>query len=63
MVVSPLQDLADGKISSPSMREMVQGIDNDKDFHMYVRSNASQVPSRPAEIKYEKHSVGFPSII
>ena len=36
---------------------MIQGIDMEKDFQMYITSHSNQVPSRATDIKYEKHSV------
>ncbi|KAL9087998.1 MAG: hypothetical protein Q9159_003353 [Coniocarpon cinnabarinum] len=55
MVISPMGDMVNGT-SSPSMREMIQGIDNDRDFHTYVASHNSQLPSRTADLNYQKHA-------
>ena len=55
MVISPMADTANGNVA-PSMREMIQDIDNDRDFHMFVNSHASQLPTRPADVSYQKHT-------
>lgn len=61
MVVSPVKDGpgAEGSGGPLSLREMVHSIDNERDFQHYVVSHTSNVPSRPPEIRYEKHPVGF----
>lgn len=56
MVVSPVRN-EDEAVGAPSMREMIQRIDNDRDFETYVRGHTSSLPPRPAEIRYEKHPV------
>lgn len=58
LVVSPVRpEAADPNMGPPSMRTMVSNIDNEKDFHTFIISHTSSLPPRPAEIKYEKHSV------
>ncbi|KAK0936113.1 Rho GTPase-activating protein [Friedmanniomyces endolithicus] len=56
--------LGNGVIVSPlngehgaqrSLRDVVAEIDNDKDFHTYVRGHANKIPPRPSEITYEQH--------
>lgn len=41
--------------TSRSLREVASSIDNEKDFVDYVLSFSNKAPSRPTEIKYEKH--------
>lgn len=58
MIVSPVKnDATDNVGESLSMREMVQQIDNERDFQTYVTSHTNNVPSKPADIQYEKHPV------
>ncbi|KAK1052890.1 Rho GTPase-activating protein [Friedmanniomyces endolithicus] len=52
MIVSPLN----GEHGAHrSLRDVVAEIDNDKDFHTYVRGHANKIPPRPSEIRYEQH--------
>lgn len=44
-----------------SMRDMIAQIDNQQDFHSYVRSFSGKVPPRMAEIEYKKHPVSHRS--
>ncbi|KFX99853.1 hypothetical protein V490_01598, partial [Pseudogymnoascus sp. VKM F-3557] len=62
MSVSPLKDQAGeaGK-STRSLREAILDINNEGDLNYFIASYSSQVPPRPAEIKYERHPVMAPS--
>jgi hypothetical protein len=40
-----------------SMRETIALIDNQQDFHSYVRSFSGKIPPRANEIEYKKHPV------
>jgi len=55
MVVSPMKE--DGVAGPRSMREMIQNIDNDRDFFTFVTSYTSNIPPTPAEIVYERNTV------
>ncbi|MGI4796884.1 MAG: hypothetical protein ACRYG8_23100 [Janthinobacterium lividum] len=58
MVVAPVKSPdGDDPATSPSMRGMVQQIDNERDFQTFVTSHMNNVPSKPAELRYEKHPV------
>ena len=39
------------------MRETVQQIDNERDFHGYMISHANNVPSAAPDIAYKQHPV------
>lgn len=56
LAVSPLTD-RDGP--AKSMRDLVQDIDNDRDFHGYMASHSGKV-TRPTDIKYEAHPTQAP---
>ncbi|OBT73735.1 hypothetical protein VF21_07145 [Pseudogymnoascus sp. 05NY08] len=62
MSVSPLKDQAGeaGK-TTRSLREAILDINNEGDLNYFIASHSSQVPPRPAEIKYERHPVMAPS--
>ena len=62
MSVSPLKDQAGeaGK-STRSLREAILDINNEGDLNYFIASYSSQVPPRPAEIKYERHPVSKPA--
>ncbi|KAI9715222.1 MAG: hypothetical protein M1828_000920 [Chrysothrix sp. TS-e1954] len=56
LVVSPIKgEGADEASGILSMRDLVGRIDNERDFYAYVTGQSSNLPARPAEIKYEKH--------
>jgi Rho GTPase-activating protein RGD1 len=38
-----------------SLRDIIQGIDNDSDFHHFIAAQSAKVPARPSEIRYEQH--------
>lgn len=61
MSVSPLKDGEAGK-STRSLREAILDINNEGDLNYFIASHASQVPPRPAEIKYERHPVSAPPL-
>ena len=54
LAVTPLTDKDSGS-SQRSMRDVIYEIDNDTDFHSYVRGHMSKIPARASEIKYEQH--------
>ena len=56
-VVSPVKSQNGETAGTPSMGEMIQQIDNGRDFQLFVTSHTSQLPLRPVDIKYEKHPV------
>ena len=58
LAVTPLTD-KDTAGSQRSMRDVIYEIDNDTDFHSYVRGHMSKVV-RPSEIKYEQHATLMP---
>lgn len=58
LAVTPLTD-KDTAGSQRSMRDVIYEIDNDTDFHSYMRGHTSKVV-RPSEIKYEQHSTLLP---
>jgi len=53
--MSPLND-TDGP-QQRSMREMISQIDNQQDFHGYVKSFSGKIPPRTGDIEYKKHPV------
>jgi Rho GTPase-activating protein RGD1 len=53
LCVSPLRSQAAG--ASKSLREIVQNVDNQRDFHDYILSFSAKAGSRQPDIKYEKH--------
>jgi hypothetical protein len=57
LCVSPLKDQGS---SGRSLRDIAQGVDNDKDFSDYIMSFSAKAGPPPAEIKYEKHSTALP---
>ena len=59
LAVTPLTD-KDSSSSQRSMRDVIYEIDNDTDFHSYMRGHVSKIPSRPSEIKYEQHPTLMP---
>ncbi|OBT99219.1 hypothetical protein VE01_02590 [Pseudogymnoascus verrucosus] len=62
MSVSPLKDQAgEGGKTTRSLREAILDINNEGDLNYFIASHSSQVPPRPAEIKYERHPVMAPS--
>lgn len=46
--------------SQKSLREVVYGVDNEKDLSNYLASFGNKVPPRTSEIKYERNHVGLP---
>ena len=52
LAVSPLTD-KEASTSQRSLRDVVHGIDNEKDLHTYIGGH--KVPPRPSEIRYEQH--------
>jgi hypothetical protein len=54
LAVTPLTD-KDTAGSQRSMRDVIYEIDNDTDFHSYIRGHMSKIPARASEIKYEQH--------
>ncbi|CAK3783277.1 RHO GTPase-activating RGD1-like [Lecanosticta acicola] len=56
LAVSPLAD-RDGP--AKSMRDLVQEIDNERDFHGYLGGHSGKV-TRPSEIRYEAHPTQAP---
>ena len=58
LAVTPLTD-KDTAGSQRSMRDVIYEIDNDTDFHSYIRGHMSKVV-RPSEIKYEQHPTLMP---
>ncbi|GAB7345995.1 hypothetical protein MBLNU457_4769t1 [Dothideomycetes sp. NU457] len=46
--------------SNQSLRDIMDGVDNDKDLHDHIVSQRSRVPPKPSEIKYEQHPTLFP---
>lgn len=61
LAISPMKD-SDGEQSGRSLQAVVAAIDNDRDMNYYIASYASKVPPKPAEIKYERHSVLNPVV-
>jgi Rho GTPase-activating protein RGD1 len=58
MSVSPLKDQsAEAGKSMRSLRDAIMDINNEGDLNYFIASHASQVPPRPAELKYERHPV------
>ena len=56
LCISPLKDQQIGsEIGRRGLREVVQIIDNDKDFRDYVLSFSNKAGTRTSEIRYEKH--------
>lgn len=51
--ISPIKDAQDPVAGAPSMRELIQSIDNQRDFHSFVLGHA--VPAPPPPIQYRKH--------
>jgi len=43
-----------------SLRDIMNGVDNDKDLHTHILSQRSRVPPKPTEIKYEQHPTLLP---
>ncbi|WPG98967.1 RhoGAP-domain-containing protein [Acrodontium crateriforme] len=58
LTVSPLND-KDGPASQRSLREVIQGIDNESDFNTFIGSHSSKV-NRPTDIQYEQHPTLMP---
>jgi Rho GTPase-activating protein RGD1 len=54
LAVTPLTE-KDTAGSQRSMRDVIYEIDNDTDFHSYIRGHLNKIPARPSEIKYEQH--------
>ena len=59
LAVTPLTD-KDAPGSQRSMRDLIYEIDNDTDFHSYMRGHVGKIPPRPSEIKYEQHPTLMP---
>lgn len=51
LAVTPL---GDGNTHQKSLRDLVGGIDNDTDFHIYVAGHSGKV-TKPIELQYEQH--------
>jgi hypothetical protein len=45
-----------------SMRDTIALIDNQQDFHNYVKTYTGKIPPRAAEIEYKKHPVSPPLV-
>ncbi|QSZ30822.1 hypothetical protein DSL72_000380 [Monilinia vaccinii-corymbosi] len=58
--ISPMRAKEQGT-SNRSLREVVHAIDNVKDLSNYISSFAGKVPSRVAEIRYERNAVLQPA--
>lgn len=53
MIVAPLPNAQ----SSRSLRDVMGGIDNERDFHSHIVGQRSKVPPKAADIRYEQHPV------
>lgn len=57
ILISPLPE--EGGVPQKSLREMIAGIDNTTDFNAYITSFSGKIPTKSADLKYEKHPVSF----
>jgi len=46
--------------NNQSLRDIMDGVDNDRDLHDHIVSQRSRVPPKPSDIKYEQHPTLFP---
>jgi hypothetical protein len=57
LLVSPLNEPSAPQ--QKSMRELVLSIENQQDFHNYIRSFGSKIPPRSGDIDYSQHPVSL----
>ncbi|KAI9740113.1 MAG: hypothetical protein M1818_004864 [Claussenomyces sp. TS43310] len=55
--VSPLKGHSDDQPAGHSLRDLFSAINNELDMNYYIAHQASKVPPKPAEIKYERNPV------
>lgn len=57
LVISPLKNAALPNQHSRSLKEVIQGIDNNQDFESHIKGFYSQVTHKGSEPKYERNPV------
>lgn len=59
--ISPFKGIENEQGSQRSLRDVVSAIDNEVDLNYYIAGQATKVPPKPAEIKYERNAVLMPA--